>query len=71
MNLQHTENLFRRYKGQQVTIKTVSGGIYQGRVTEITNDYLGLLEKEDGEPAQVFLLFHAIESMMVSELPIQ
>ena len=35
---QHTENLFRRFKGEAVSIKTVSGGLYEGRVTEITND---------------------------------
>ena len=67
MPLQHTENLFRRYKGQVVTIKTVSGGIYQGKVIEVTNDFVSLLEKGDGDPTQVFLLFHAIESMMVTE----
>ena len=39
MERQHTENLFRRYKGQLVNVKTISAGIYKGRVGEITNDY--------------------------------
>jgi hypothetical protein len=69
MERQHTENLFRRYKGQVVTIKTVSGGIYEGRVTEITNDYLSLTDRQTGEPSQVFLFFDAIESMVVVEMP--
>jgi hypothetical protein len=67
MPMQHTENLFRRFKGQFVNIKTVSGGSYEGRVTEITNDFVGLTEKEDNGPSQVFLFFSAIESIMVSE----
>jgi hypothetical protein len=71
MSLQDTENLFRRYKGQAVTVKTLSGGIYHGRVNEITNDFVGLIEKEDSEPAQVFLLFQAIESMMVAEVAVR
>lgn len=69
MPVQHTENLFRRYKGQMVTIKTVSGGTYEGRVSEIMNDFVGLIEKEGGERPQVFLFFHAIESMRLSETP--
>ena len=67
MPMQHTENLFRRYKGQLVTIKTISGGNYEGRVSEITNDFVGLIEKGDGESEQVFLFFHAIESIMAME----
>src|SRR4029078_7396027 len=60
---QHTENLFRRFKGEAVSIKTVSGGLYEGRVTEITNDYICLIETVGGEGVQVFLFFHAIESV--------
>ncbi|HKZ80160.1 MAG TPA: hypothetical protein VJ124_17935 [Pyrinomonadaceae bacterium] len=66
MERQHTENLFRRFKGQAVTIKTVSGGIYEG---EITNDYVALVEREDSESSRVFLFFLAVESMMVVEIP--
>ena len=67
MPVQHTENLFRRFKGQTVSIKTVSGGTYEGRVTEITNDFVGLTPKGDGEAAQVFLFFHAVESITAME----
>lgn len=65
VDLQHVENLFRRYKGQFVDIKTVSGGVYQGTVSEITNDYVSLnLPSEEGEADQVFVLLHSIESVL-------
>jgi hypothetical protein len=60
---QHTENLFRRFKGNSVTVKTSTGGVYEGRVTEITNDYICLTETVGGEGTEVFLFYHAIESM--------
>jgi len=60
---QHSENLFRRFKGERVSIKTISGGLYDGRITEITNDYLCLNETSDIDNQQIFLFFHAIESM--------
>jgi hypothetical protein len=66
---QHTENLFRRFKGASVSVKTVTGGIYEGRVIEVTNDYVCLAEIVGGEGAQVFLFFHGIESMTSSESP--
>ena len=69
MERQHTENLIRRFKGQVVNIKTISGGIYEGRITEVTNDYVSLIEREFTEPAQVFLFFNSMESMMVVEVP--
>jgi hypothetical protein len=62
---QHIENLFRRLKGELVNIKTVSGGVYKGRVVEVTNDYVCIVESEDSEGTQVFLFFPAIESMIV------
>jgi len=65
MERQHTENLFRRYKGEVVDIKTVSTGIYRGKVTEVTNDYVFLVESGDVEGSQVFIFFSAIESLMV------
>jgi len=65
MERQHTENLFRRYKGEVVDIKTVSTGIYRGKVTEVTNDYVCLVESGDVEGSQVFIFFSAIESLMV------
>ena len=67
MAVQHMENLFRRFKGELVDIKTVSGGIYSGRITEVTNDYIGLNETSASTGQQVFLFFGAIESMAVTE----
>jgi hypothetical protein len=63
---QHSENLFRRFKGEQVSVKTVSSGIYQGKVAEVTNDYICLVESVGGEGSQVFLFFVAIESVTKS-----
>ena len=63
---QHLENLFRRFKGEIVDVKTVSGGIYTGRIAEITNDYVCLIETSGVPGQQVFLAFRAIESMAVS-----
>ena len=63
MGGQHAENLFRRFKGENVSIKTLSGGLYEGRVNEITNDYVCLTEKVGGEDATVFVFLAAIESM--------
>jgi len=60
---QHIENLFRRFKGEKVSIKTISGGIYEGRVAEITNDYVCLNETSGVDSQPVFLFFSAIESM--------
>ena len=60
---QHLENLFRRFKGEVVDVKTVSGGIYSGRISEITNDYVCLVETSGAPAQQVFLRFGAIESM--------
>ena len=60
------ENLFRRFKGEVVDVKTVSGGIYSGHITEITNDYICLSEAAATPGQQVFLFFGAIESMAVT-----
>jgi hypothetical protein len=67
MARQHTENLFRRYKGQLVNVKTISAGIYKGRVGEITNDYVALNDREGEDETQTFLFFDAIESIVVIE----
>jgi len=64
MEWQHLENLFRRYKDQHVTIKTVTGGVYVGRVSEVAGVYVGILEGEGEERAQVFLLYHAVEAVL-------
>lgn len=65
MERQHTENLFRRYKGELVNIKSVSGGVYRGYVSEVTNDYVSLIDRETEDDTQTFLLFSAIESLVV------
>jgi len=67
MERQHTENLFRRYKGQLVNVKTVSAGVYKGRVGEITNDYVALSDRDGEDETQIFLFFDAIESIVVIE----
>ena len=64
---QHIENLFRRFKGEIVDVKTISGGIYTGRIAEITNDYVCLQETNIAPDQRVYLLYGAIESMAVSE----
>ena len=65
MDLQRVENMFRRYKGQTVNIKTLSGGVYEGVVSEITNDYVALIIKsEEVGQDQVFVLLHSIESVL-------
>jgi hypothetical protein len=61
---QHIENLFRRLKGEIVNVKTVSGGIYNGRIVEVTNDYVCINEGDNAEGSQVFIFFSAIESMV-------
>jgi hypothetical protein len=65
---QHTENLFRRYKGQLVNIRSVSGGIYKGYVVEVTNDYVCLSDRDADDKTQTFVLFNAIESVAVVEV---
>jgi len=69
MERQHTENLFRRYKGQLVNVKTISAGVYKGRVGEITNDYVALTEREGEDETQTFIFFAAIESIVVIGTP--
>jgi len=63
---QHLENLFRRFKGEVVDVKSTSGGIYTGRIAEITNDYVCLVETTGAPGQQVFIAFAAIESMAVT-----
>jgi hypothetical protein len=69
MERQHTENLFRRFKGELVNIKTISGGVYRGYVSEITNDYVSITDRESGDETQTFLLFSSIESLVVITPP--
>jgi len=65
MNFQHIENLLIRFRGQVVNIKTVSGGVYEGLIADVTNDYVGLkINTADGEADQVVVLLHSIESIL-------
>lgn len=63
---QHVENLFRRFKGEKINLKTISGGIYTGRVVEITNDYVCLNETDGVDSQTVFIFFRALESVAAS-----
>ena len=69
MKGQHTENLLRRHKGKLVNIKTISGGVYSGLVSEITNDYVSLIDREGGDETQTFVLLDAMESLVIMEVP--
>ncbi len=64
MNYQHIENLLIRFRGQPVTIKTVSGGVYEGSISDVTNDYVALKAKNEGpEDSLVIVLLHSIEAV--------
>ena len=65
MNYQHIENLLIRYRGDAVNIKTVAGGIYEGVITDVTNDYVALKTTDKvAEGDVVIVLLHAIESVL-------
>ena len=65
MNYQHVENLLIRYRGEAVDIKTISGGVYEGSISDVTNDYVALKVKgAAGEEDVVIILLHAIESVL-------
>ena len=65
MNYQHVENLLIRYRGKTVNIKTISGGAYEGLISDVTNDYVALkLKNEAGEEDVVIVLLHAVESVL-------
>ena len=64
MNFQHIENLLIRYRGQVVSLKTVSGGVHEGLVNDVTNDYVALKVSGDSGEVIVFILLHAIESIL-------
>ena len=64
MAYQHVENLLIRYRGQTVNLKTVSGNLYQGKITDVTNDYVTLKGGDDNTVTdQVVVLLHSIESI--------
>lgn len=62
--MQRVENLLRRYRGQVVNIKTCSGGIYEGEVSDVTNDYVALKTTGSDERDTVFVVIHTIESLL-------
>jgi len=65
MNYQHIENLLIRYRGDAVDIKTISGGVYEVSITDVTNDYVALKVKDAaGDEDSVVILLHAIESVL-------
>ena len=65
MNYQHVENLLIRYRGQTVTIKSMSGAIFEGTISDVTNDYVTLkIANPNGESDLVIVLLHAIESIL-------
>jgi len=65
MNYQHVENLLIRYRGQAVNVISISGGIYEGTISDVTNAYVSLKVKgEMGETDLVIVLLHAIESVL-------
>jgi phenolic acid decarboxylase len=65
MGMQHIENMLRRYRGQAMDIKTISGGVYEGTIAEITGDYVALNVKSDeGTQEQVFVMLQSIESLL-------
>lgn len=63
--MQRVENLLRRYRGHVVNIKTGSGGIYEGEVSDVTNDYVALkvMGGDEGHDT-VFVVIHTIESLL-------
>jgi ribosome maturation factor RimP len=63
---QHTENLFRRFKGEVVKVKTLSGEVFEGRIAEITNDYVSFSDISTTPGIQVYLFFKAVESLTIS-----
>jgi hypothetical protein len=67
MDRQQTENLFRRLRGQTVVMKTVSGGVYEGRVEEVANDYVCIVERQGSEATKAYLFYNALESMVVTD----
>ena len=65
MNYQHVESLLIRYRGEAVSIKTISGGVYEGSISDVTNDYVTLKIRDSaGEEDIVIVLLHAIESVL-------
>jgi len=68
MNYQHIENLLIRFRGQRISLKSIGGGVYEGLVTDVTNDYVSLKVKgADEEEELVIVLLHSIESVTLQK----
>ncbi|HEX8492639.1 MAG TPA: hypothetical protein VF658_07350 [Pyrinomonadaceae bacterium] len=53
-----------------MSVKTRSGGVYEGTVGDITNDYVALTMKNDDESRDtVFVLLHSIEAVQPRSAP--
>ncbi len=65
MSYQHVENLLIRYRNQTASLKTISGGVYEGTISDVTNDYVALkIKGATGEDDVVIVLLHSIESIL-------
>jgi hypothetical protein len=69
MERQHTENLLRRNRGKLINIKSISGGVYKGLLSDVTNDYVSLIDRETEDETQTYILFDAIESFVLLDAP--
>jgi len=64
MSHQHVENLLIRYRGQVVHIKTMSGNVYEGTVTDVTNDYVTMAPQNTaGAEHTIAITLHSIEAI--------
>ena len=64
MKYQHIENMLISYRGQSVNLKSISGGNYEGTISDVTNDYVSLkMQSATGDNDLVIVLLHAIESV--------
>ncbi|MBD0324952.1 MAG: hypothetical protein ICV68_00890 [Pyrinomonadaceae bacterium] len=53
-----------------MNVKTRSGGVYEGTVAEITNDYVALAMKNDDDSRDiVFVMLQSIESILPRGTP--
>ena len=67
-NLQQLENLLIRYRGRTIDVKTMSGGVYEGIIADVTNDYVTLkIKGTSDEEDLVTILLHSIESILPRE----
>ena len=64
MKHQHVENLLIRYRGDTVHVKTISGEVYEGTISDVANDYVALKGKNaTGEDDLIIDLLQSIESI--------